>query len=487
MLTTTLDCEQIVNDAMVTLILDFPIYAQLIARIGVKVINRKDKSALAWTDGTAIYINKYRVERNNRYPIRLYENPLTHTTEQVNVRIGSKEMVFILTHELSHLLYETWERAKTVKVEYNDTTYEGRHKTRLWNIAADLEINSILHTNNPQIGNMPETVYYDPKYQNVVAEDIYKALVKEEQNNKPQQQQQPQQNNGNSNNSNGNGNNGNNSGNSNNGDDDNLDEENDNQDDDTPPQMDDEDNPPKYVDSEIDEHMPIKDDNTRNEVLAKIADVVGSYDSSRENDAMSRLLQRSFKPEPFNWRKALSKYIRGWMKDNYTWNKPSRAGIANNLILPSQGNTPKMHIAVAMDTSGSVGSKELETLVNHLFTILQAYKDFQVDVWCVSTDVHENTFKTFTGQNKKDLKNYQIDSNGGTDLRTCFEFIERKYKAKKPDVFIMMSDFCDALNGNDSIMVDYPCIWLVIDNKGFVPPRKIKANTYHITVVNGKI
>ena len=475
-------CERIIEDAMTELVIEFPIYAQLIARIGIKIVNLRHEHHIAWTDGKAIYVNKYYVERNNRYPIR--EN--RQTGETIDCTVGYKQMVFILAHELSHLLLETYNRASTVGVEYDSFERGAKKKRKLWNNATDYEINSNLHNNeefntqdnryeHKEVGRMPEFVLYDSKYRNKIAEEIFKELVQESQNNNNQQQQP---------NSNGNGGGGNGSGQNQNQDDD-----FDNQDDDEDPPYSDEDDDevPKYVDFDMDKHEPITDEDTRNEVLAKIADVLGNRTQGVGSSALDRIIKKVFQKEPFNWRKALAKYIRGWMKDNYTWNKPSRAGIANNIILPSQGQTPKMHVAVAIDTSGSVGSNELATLLNHLFTILQVYKDFQVDVWCVSTQVHEDTFKTFTAQNKKELAQYQTKSDGGTCLKTCFDFIDKKYKVKKPDVFILMSDFYDSLDGDTTTKVNYPCIWFVIDHEGFRQPTQIKGVTYPITIRDGKM
>lgn len=453
-------CEKIVDDAMTELILEFPIYAQLITRIGVKIVSIKDEKYIAWTDGKAIYVNKYYIERCNRYPIREKEDGT-----QIDCTVGYKQMVFLLAHELSHILLETTNRAAPMGVDYESLSKESEHKRKLWNMATDYEINSNLHNNeetdskgnveHKEVGRMPEFGLYDSKYRNRIAEDIYQELKQEEENN---------QNQNNCGQSGGQG----------------------DSDSEGNPSFSDDDIP-RYVDFDMDKHQPITDDDTRNELIAKIADVYGNTQQGVGSSALDRLIQRVFKKEPFNWRKALAKYIRGWMKDNYTWNKPSRAGIANNIVLPSQGKTPKMHVAVAIDTSGSVGNNELTTLLNHLFTILQVYKDFQVDVWCVSTQVHEDTFKTFTAQNKKELSQYQTKSDGGTCLKTCFDFIDKKYKIKKPDVFILMSDFYDSLDGDKTTQVNYPCIWFVIDHEGFTPPSKIKAVTYPVTIREGKM
>jgi predicted metal-dependent peptidase len=166
------------------------------------------------------------------------------------------------------------------------------------------------------------------------------------------------------------------------------------------------------------------------------------------------------------------------MKDNYTWNKPSRAGIANGLILPSTSTTPKLHVAVAVDTSGSIGNPELELLMNHVFTILSQFKHFTVDLWCCSTHVHEDTFTTYTASNKSKLSEFKIQSDGGTDMSKNLEFIDKKYAGNKPDVVMIFTDGFDSLSGDTETRTSYPIVWLIVDNKAFVKPAHIPGAVY---------
>jgi predicted metal-dependent peptidase len=154
--------------------------------------------------------------------------------------------------------------------------------------------------------------------------------------------------------------------------------------------------------------------------------------------------------------------------------------MANGLILPSAGRTPKMHIGVGIDTSGSISNVEINCMMNHVFTILQQFKDFTVDVWCCGSVVYPETFKRYTANNKKDLVNYVTKSDGGNDERENFKFIKEKYKHEKLDVFILLSDYFDPLDGDTETTSPCPCIFMCLDHPNFVPPSRIKAETYRI-------
>lgn len=439
------DVKELWERAMIDLVLDFPIYASLITRIGCKIIS-SPRPTIAWTDGKAIYINESEIQNWNDEPIVKGDSG-----KEYNRSIGKKELMFVLCHELLHLIGLTFDRGTNIGIMKNACSGKDRLRWQLWNQATDYEINSLLHNNiktdsfgresHDPVGNMPDLCLYESEYKNMTAEQIFEKLVEK------------------------------------------------NKDKDEPDPTFDGDDTGNGIDGlgcSLDQHMPMVDDATRNEVISKMSEVFGSRSNGLGESSIDRILERAFKPQPFNWRRALTKYIRGWMKDNYTWNKPSRAGIANGIILPSAGRTPKMHIGVAVDTSGSIHDTELQTMMDHLFTILQQFKDFQVDVWCCGSNVYPETFRSYNGQNKKELQNFKFESDGGNDMRENFNFIREKYKYDKLDLFICMSDFYDPLDGDTETVSPCPCIWLVLDHPNFVPPSKIKAETYPFVVEKSK-
>ena len=457
-----INVKELWENAMINLVIDFPIYAELITKIGTNFVNIEG-GPLAYTDGKSITINEAEIIKCNQNPIIQVDG------KEINQTIGQKELQFILCHELLHLIGLTFERCKNVKLypealNGGNASDEDKRKWQLWNQATDYEINSLLHNNestdpvygdkkhNP-VGNMPENALYESKYRDMEAEAIYEDLLKEEKANNNGVLLKPDDGNG------GNGNgltlnsplfpggNG------------------------------------KKGMAPLDAHMPIQDEETKNELMSRMAEVFGSKGNGLGESGIDRMVSRVYKPVPFNWRKALAKYIRSYMKANYTWNKPSRAGMANNLILPSAGNTPKLHIGVAIDTSGSISEKEIDAMMNHVFTILQQFKAFEVDVWCCGSVVYEDTLMKLTNENKKKFKDFQVKSDGGNDMRKNFEFVKKHYKGKdKIDMMIILSDFVDPLDGDTETTSICPCIFLCIDHKDFKKPTKIKGEVYPFKV-----
>ena len=447
-ITKVIDIQQLWDSACTELALEFPIFGQLILQIGVRFVWDQSNKHMAWTDGSKITVNEAFIQYFCANPKQVDDTGTVH-----NMNISKKELEFVLCHELMHLLGLSFDRGTRLGIVKGTYSKELQAKWKLWNKATDYEINSQLSNNQQQnsdgyyshkpVGNMPSWVLYSSKYKDMTAEEIYEDLLKD-------YEKHPEN---------------------------------------YTFDKDDEDDGGNCVGGlpGLDRHMPILDDTTRNELIQKIANVTSSTSQGYGSTAVSRLLDIAFKPIPFNWKKALQRYIRNWIKDNYTWNKPSRAGIAAGLILPSSSTTPCMHIGVAIDTSGSVGDNELQTMMNHLFTILGQFKQFTVDVWCNSTQVHEDTWKRFNASNKREIKEYAFQSDGGTDLKKSFEFIEKKYRNEKLDLLLYMTDGCDYdVNGSDSLTCKCPVIWLIMDNNDFKKPTKIPGAVYPFVVEREK-
>ena len=472
-MTKQVDLETLIEQAMIVMVVEFHTLAYLISKIGVEVVENPTVPAAAYTNGQAIYINKWAIQKMNEKKIDTGKNNKTY-----NIEIGKQELVFILAHELMHLLNNTYERGEAIGILADDFSAKGKAKNELWNMATDYEINSLLYHNKESdgkgksIGNKPDWVCYDSKYIGMPAEKIYEDLLQKSQMNeqggmsfnvgdmKFTFDNQGDNNSSNQQNQDGNQSGGNDSSNQSEG-------NNNNQ--------------GNGLEFGLDKHMPFVDEQTKAEVMAKVADVMSGKSQGTGMSAFDRALEIAFKPQPFNWRRALTRYMKSFMKDNYTWNKPSRAGIANGLILPSPSQTPKLDVAIAVDTSGSIGDRELKLLLNHVFTIVSQFKAFQVDVWCCSTIVHENTFKTFTAANKHELVNFKIESTGGTDMSANLPFIKKKYQKKLPDVVLCFTDGYDNLNGDTETRTPYPIIWLIVDNKDFKKPAKIPGAVYEFS------
>ena len=450
-----INLAELLDQALGTLAMTSNTYGYLISRIGISVVNRP-QHVIAYTDGKGIYFNQYEFDWLNE----------KETLEGKNCKLNKENLIFIMCHELMHLLTETFVRGNTLGVNT-----AAQHE--LWNMASDYEINWMLRNNvdnnghSALIGKMPEIGLYDEKYANMTAEEIYKLLKKE-----LKEQEEDKSAGGFNQDDDGSGGIGNgdkedkslSGGDNNSSGLDGSEQKDEN----------------KLSGHQLDCHLPI-DDMTANKLKGQIEEILQQVKAQGLGDTvLDRICSILFKPVKFDWKRALSRYFKVFLKGNYTWNKPSRSGIATGLRLPAVGNIPMVRVGVALDTSGSISDNMLQKLMRHIFTILTQVKQYEVYVWCVSTEVHENTLVKYTPSNKNTVKDFKFESTGGTNLRTAFPFIEKEFAGKPLDVLIYMTDGEDSLSGDTTTKVPYPVVWLIIDNKTFVKPKLIKGAVYPI-------
>lgn len=402
------DIKQLIDNSLIFLSLRFPIYAELIAKIGIKIMDEKEEY-VAYTNGKCIYINpKYLTEK---YKV----------THKIPV-ITKEHITFILCHELLHLIGLTYQRGEQKDKEI-DTD---KVKAKAWNIATDLEINSILIEDN--VGEFLKGGLYSPELKNKTAEEIYDELLKNQK------------------------------------------------------LMDALENDMSGVN--FDKHVKI-DTNTQNEIISRFGEILEEhkkFNSINDGEGFERYINKIYEPAPFNWKRALNKYIKSWIRGNYTWNKRNRSGISRNLILPSCDKTPSIHIAMAIDTSGSLSEKELYTLLSYVYTLMKQFKSFTLDLWACGSVVYKESFITITEKSKNKIKDFKLVSDGGNDMRKNFTFIEEHYKlGNMPDIFICLSDFYDELDGDTETTSKIPCVFMCINHEEFVKPSKIKAEVFHIS------
>ena len=140
-----------------------------------------------------------------------------------------------------------------------------------------------------------------------------------------------------------------------------------------------------------------------------------------------------------------------------------------------------MRIGVAIDTSGSISEADLQDLMNHVFTLLSQFKNFEINLFCVSTKVHEKTLMTLTPTTKKNLVNFKIASNGGTDLKTAFPYIEKQFAGKPLDLLLYMTDGEDYDVDGSETLTPCPVVWLICGDHDFKRPKKIRGEVYKYT------
>lgn len=175
-------------------------------------------------------------------------------------------------------------------------------------------------------------------------------------------------------------------------------------------------------------------------------------------EELRRLIDDILDPK-LSWKEILVRFVTENSRNDYTWKQPNKRYLYSGMYLPSL-NTPSLGtIIVIIDTSGSIGQKELNKFAAELHAVLAIYPGTEIKVIYVDAAI----------ANIEDIDIYNFDlhikGGGGTDFKPGFEHIEKE--GIDPSFVIYFTDgYCDSFPEPP----DYPSLWVLTGKTGFTPP-----------------
>jgi predicted metal-dependent peptidase len=188
---------------------------------------------------------------------------------------------------------------------------------------------------------------------------------------------------------------------------------------------------------------------------------------------LSRELGEMLEPQ-VNWREMLREFVKTICsgKDASSWRRPNRRFLSSGIYMPTLISERVGHIVIGIDTSGSIGGRELNEFLSEVKGIAEEVTPERVDLLYWDSEV--------AGHEQYDASNVAsiIDSTkprggGGTSPSCVTDYM--KQNAIKPECVIMLTD---GYVGNDwGGEWDAPVIWAVCGGNTAVSPV---GKTVHI-------
>src|SRR6478735_8288829 len=224
----------------------------------------------------------------------------------------------------------------------------GQRDLKTWNVACDYAVNNVLDIYNRDMqarrGFAPfdlTGLLVDHRYDGMAAEEIYSRIYTP-----PPPQQQPQDQSDQSDQS----------------DSDQSDSNDDGQSSDQPGQV----TPAPATDADG-EPTEGQEEEARWRVIMDHAEKAAKMRGSMPG-GVSLAIKDLLNPE-MPWQEILRQFLRDQAKDDFTWRKPSTAGIANGMLLPGLRSERMGELVVAIDTSGSVSGTLLRSFLSEVEAI----------------------------------------------------------------------------------------------------------------------
>ena len=174
---------------------------------------------------------------------------------------------------------------------------------------------------------------------------------------------------------------------------------------------------------------------------------------------MERFMEDLLEPS-VDWKQQLLRFMTEKAPDDFSWQRPNRRHIANDLYLPSMLSTATGEVVVCVDTSGSIGEKELAEFGGEIQSILTDLKPRKVHV--IYCDAAVNKVVEFGPHDQVKL---EAVGGGGTSFKPPFKYIEAH--GITPKCLVYLTDGYGDFPDEDS--VPFPTMW-AINNDSVTAP-----------------
>jgi len=348
--------------------------------------------------------------------------------------LTQNELTFLLGHEVLHCVYDHLGR-------------KGGRDKKLWNMANDYIVNYTLV--KEKLGDMPKGGLFDEKYNDsMTSEEIYRML---EQNSTKIQMTLDEHLDLDGSDGNGDSD-GNGSGKTV-----------------TVTVMGDENGPPQLTEEDKQQ--------IRNELKAAVISAAQASPAGKVPAGVRRMIDE-FTTPIMDWRAMLEAHIQSSIKDDFTFNRPSRRSWSPDgetlasVIMPGQNFKDTVSVAISIDTSGSMTDEMLRDFLSEVKGIMDTFDDFELWLWTFDTRVYNP--KKFTPNNLDEIYSYDPKGGGGTLFECNWEFMREPLSVDPeievdeliPNKFVMFTDgypggswgeeeWCDTLfiiHGNTEIV-----------------------------------
>lgn len=175
-----------------------------------------------------------------------------------------------------------------------------------------------------------------------------------------------------------------------------------------------------------------------------------------------------------DWREVLREFVKSICnaKDTSSWRRVNRRFVGSDIYLPTLVGERVGHIVIGIDTSGSIGGKELNEFLSEVKGIADEVRPERVDLlyWDSEVAAHEE-YDEYSVANI--VSSTKPRGGGGTSPSCVTAYL--KDKAIKPECVIMLSDgyVGDDWGG------EWPCpvMWTIVGGNSDVAPN---GKTIHI-------
>jgi len=174
----------------------------------------------------------------------------------------------------------------------------------------------------------------------------------------------------------------------------------------------------------------------RDEIKEAVLAAAAASDGAGNLPAGVRRLIQDLTEPKMNWRELLRMQLESTIKSDYTWMRASRKGWHMDAVMPGMKLDPMIDIAVAIDTSGSIGADMLKDFLSEIQGIMDSFPAYRIHVFCFDTEVHNPA--QYNSDNLDQITDYEPGGGGGTDFTAIYDYL--KAEEIEPKRLVVFTD-----------------------------------------------
>lgn len=162
--------------------------------------------------------------------------------------------------------------------------------------------------------------------------------------------------------------------------------------------------------------------------------------------AFERVL-RNAKADRIDWRTLLAETLFASGVTEYTWRKPNRVLLQEDIIIPGTRDDQKADIVFMVDTSGSIMEEDLAKVGDYLQQLRSTFPALVIHVMSHDTEVYDDSL-TLSGFGENPLNNITLRGGGGTQIGAAVAHVEENYPDARTVVWLTDGEIFD-LHGQE--------------------------------------
>ena len=198
----------------------------------------------------------------------------------------------------------------------------------------------------------------------------------------------------------------------------------------------------------------------------------GALMAGKAGSGGDRDLEALLAPQ-IDWREVLRDFVTSTCQGNdfSTWRRPNRRYIGAGIYMPSGISEKIGEIVVAIDTSGSIGGRQLASFLSEVKSVADTVHPEAIRILYWDTAVCAD--ERYEGAECENIaQSTKPAGGGGTDVRCVPQYIQDK-QIKAQAVLILTDGYLYGGWGD----WQHPTLWCVLDNEGAKPDN---GKTVHI-------